>query len=292
MQDKPTDNSEVAPDETVVDEAAAPVPDQRLRAAREARGISVDEVAHDLHLDREVILSLEAADYAVLGASVFVRGYMRSYAHLLGLPEEEIVAAIAVADPDPEEFRTMSTRTEVKPGASMINFVLWVLLAIVVLAGVVYLLVGDDKGPVSEIDKGEFVAPTTPAAIDSTVIENIAPEEMLESEAVVIEPETAVDEPAELVVEMPLLVQLKLTFSEECWVEVSDAHNRLLYGLEKPGTSVNVEGVPPFRVFLGNVNSVTLELGGEVFDVPRSSQRGNDTARFVISAADVPGATQ
>jgi cytoskeleton protein RodZ len=292
MQDKSTDNSEAGPEGTVVDETAALEPDQRLRAAREARGISVDEVAHDLHLDREIILSLEAADYAVLGAPVFVRGYLRSYAHLLGLPEDEIVAGVAVPDPGPEEFRTMSTRTEVKQGASMVNFVLWVLLAIVVLAGVVYLLVGDDKRPVSEIDKGEFVAPATTSAIDATVVEDIAAEEMLATGAAVIEPEVAVDEPAELVVEMPLLVQLKLTFTEECWVEVSDAHNRLLYGLEKPGTSVNVEGVPPFRLFLGNVNSVTLELGGEVFDVPRSSQRGNNTARFVISAAEVPGATQ
>lgn len=292
MQDKSTDNSEAGPDETMVDEAAALEPYQRLRAAREARGISVDEVAHDLHLDREIILSLEAPDYTVLGAPVFVRGYLRSYAHLLGLPEDEIVAGIAVSDPGPEEFRTMSMHTEVKPGASMINFVLWVLLAIVVLTGVVYLLVGDDKGPVSEIDKGEFVAPTIPSAIDSTVIENIEPEEMPEAEAEVFEPDVAVDESAGTVIEMPLLVQLKLTFTEECWVEVSDAHNRLLYGLEKPGTSVNVEGVPPFRLFLGNVNSVTLELGGEVFDVPRSSQLGNDTARFVISAADVPGATQ
>ncbi|TDJ42247.1 MAG: helix-turn-helix domain-containing protein, partial [Gammaproteobacteria bacterium] len=62
-----------------------------LRNAREALGITIDEVAHELHLSREVVLSLEAGDYETLGPPVFVRGHLRSYARLVELPEEAVV---------------------------------------------------------------------------------------------------------------------------------------------------------------------------------------------------------
>ena len=113
------------PDETPEEEgnAAAEPADRRLRAAREERGLSVDEVAHDLHLDRNIILALESADYEGLGAPVFVRGYLRSYARLLELPEEDIVAAFDAPEIEPDEFRTRSMHTEVKPGANLVNFI-------------------------------------------------------------------------------------------------------------------------------------------------------------------------
>ena len=279
-------------DDAGTDDASAIDPSERLRAAREALGISIDEVAHDLHLDHKVIVALESADYDALGAPVFVRGYMRSYARRLNLPEDDVVSGFVVTETEPEEFRTLSAHTIVKPGASMANFMLWVMLVIVVLAGLAYLLIGDEKQPAGEIDKGEFVAPVTPPAeVESEVVAGPAGT-LSADEPEVTEPVQTEPEPAEPVVEEPLPVQLTLSFAKECWVEVSDAQNRLLYGLEKPDTSVTVEGEPPFRLFLGDVKAVTLELGGEEFKVPRAALSGNNTARFTINAADVPEAKQ
>jgi cytoskeleton protein RodZ len=291
-------------DASAADDASAVGPGTRLRAAREALGASVDEVAHDLHLERDVILSLESEDYESLGAPVFVRGYMRSYARLMNLPEDEVVVAVEAQEPEPEEFRTLSARTEVKPGASMTNFVLWMLLAIVALAGVVYLLLGDEQAPVSATDKGEFVAPAPvaapvvpePPAQDEVVAETVSSEESAESEsefevteaAAVPKPEP---EPKPVVVE-PVLVQLTLSFAQECWVEISDTQNRLLYGLEKPDTTVTIEGQPPFRLFIGNVQGFSMKLNGKDFTVPRASRFGNNTARFTINEDDVPEANE
>lgn len=274
------------------DEPVVAGPDARLRAARETQGISVDDVAHDLHLDREVIVALESADYGVLGAPVFIRGYLRSYARLMGLPEEDIVAGFVVDEPQPEEFRTLSAQSVVKPGASLANFVLWVLLAIVILAGLAYLMIGDEKEPAGEVDKGEFIAPpVSPEKAESDLAE-VEAESLSVTEPDVAELAIVVEQPPEPVIAEPLLVKLTLSFSEECWVEVSDTQNRLIYGLEKPETSVTVEGEPPFRLFLGNVQAVKLELGGEAFTVPRGARSGNNTARFTINSTDVPEAKQ
>ena len=64
----------------------------RLSAAREQRGLTEAAVAKRLRLDESVIRALEADDSGKLPASIFVQGYLRSYARLLGLPEDELVS--------------------------------------------------------------------------------------------------------------------------------------------------------------------------------------------------------
>ena len=262
------------------EEAATASVGQRLRAAREAAGRTVDEIAHELHLDRTVIIALESDDFEILGAAVFIKGYLRSYARLLGLPENDIADALAVSEPEPEEFRTLSARTELKTGANLVNFVLWVALALAALICAAYLLLPDDEPLVEEIDKGEFVLPEVVAPEPEPRADELqaVPEPIAEPEA---EPQPVEPE--------PVMVQLGLSFSEECWVEVSDARKRLIYGLEKPGTSTLVEGVPPFKLYLGNINAEDLRENDEVYNVP-GRRSGRKTARFVIEAEDLPGA--
>ena len=63
----------------------------RLVAAREARKLGIEKVAADLRLDVAVIRALENDDHAALPAPIFVQGYLRSYARLVGLPGQELV---------------------------------------------------------------------------------------------------------------------------------------------------------------------------------------------------------
>lgn len=63
----------------------------RLVAARNRRQLTQESVARQLRLDIAVINALENDDTRVLPAPIFVQGYLRSYARLLGLPEDELV---------------------------------------------------------------------------------------------------------------------------------------------------------------------------------------------------------
>ncbi len=65
----------------------------RLRQAREAAGISVEEAASDLRLSRALLRSLEADEFERLPPPIFTRGYLRNYAQLVGLDSEPLVAA-------------------------------------------------------------------------------------------------------------------------------------------------------------------------------------------------------
>ncbi len=64
----------------------------RLKAERERRGLSSQKAADELHLDGWVIDALEAENFDRIGPSVYVKGHLRRYAALLGLPPEEIMA--------------------------------------------------------------------------------------------------------------------------------------------------------------------------------------------------------
>lgn len=74
-------------------EAAAPAEAKslggRLRAAREARGWNVGDVVAELRIPARIIERLENDDYAGFNDAVFLRGYLKSYARLVGVPVDE-----------------------------------------------------------------------------------------------------------------------------------------------------------------------------------------------------------
>jgi cytoskeletal protein RodZ len=60
-----------------------------LREARERRSISLADVARKTKLSRSSLEMLEAGEIDSLPGEVFVRGFIRSYARSVGLPESE-----------------------------------------------------------------------------------------------------------------------------------------------------------------------------------------------------------
>ena len=78
--------------------------------------------------------------------------------------------------------------------------------------------------------------------------------------------------------------RLVLRFTADSWVEVRDASgNRLVYQLGRAGRQRAVTGRPPFDIFLGFADGVSLELNGETVIVPASARLGR-TASFRVPA--------
>jgi cytoskeleton protein RodZ len=110
-------------------------PGARLRAAREARGLSIEEVAERLRLNAALVLAMEQDRLALLGAPVFARGHLRNYAALVGAPEQEIMAACDVDDvPQPSFLPALDLKSRSRSQARWAWPVAAVLLAIAVVA--------------------------------------------------------------------------------------------------------------------------------------------------------------
>ncbi|PJD93860.1 MAG: DNA-binding protein [Legionella sp.] len=67
-------------------------PGAQLAAQRVLRDYSQEYVAGKLHLRVRIIELLEADDYGNMPQPVFIKGYLRAYAKLLGIPSDPLLA--------------------------------------------------------------------------------------------------------------------------------------------------------------------------------------------------------
>jgi cytoskeleton protein RodZ len=79
---------------------AVPGLGERLRNARLAQDMDVSKLASRIHLTVDVVKSLESDDFSDMPARVFVRGYVRNYARVVGLPPDSVLAQFDRQWPD------------------------------------------------------------------------------------------------------------------------------------------------------------------------------------------------
>jgi cytoskeleton protein RodZ len=105
----------------------------RLRAARNQCNLQIEEVAQKLHLHPRIITAIENDDPTALPEPIFVQGYLRSYARLLGLPADEMVRRYCAQGPNPPPLSAIGPRRKAPllplPSARLMRNLILVLLA-------------------------------------------------------------------------------------------------------------------------------------------------------------------
>lgn len=77
-----------------------------LRREREMRGVTLAEISESTKISKRWLQALEDEDFKNLPGGVFNRGFVRAYAHFLGINEEEAVADYIAASgeqPPPDD---------------------------------------------------------------------------------------------------------------------------------------------------------------------------------------------
>lgn len=276
-------------------------PGLRLRQAREAMGLSTAQVAERLKLRTALVEAIEREDLAALGAPVFARGYIGSYAGLVGLPCDLVDQLLpreqaAVAAPP---LRT--SHTGIPHGRYMLDryarrFV-YVALTASIVVPVVLLTTGDrltdpatllapldvplsDAAPASDVNvaresrRAEEMGPPAPG--EHAVMASLTP---FYSQPRAAAPAPSV-EPAPVSVAAKGLV---LEFTGDSWVEViGNDGTRLTHELLRAGTQREFDQSRVSRVLLGNAAAVTVRLNGSEVDI-EPFRRAN-VARFTVSS--------
>ena len=98
-----------------VAEFFSPGPGERLRAARLSMGYDLAKIASELHLTTNVVKALEADDFQNVGARVFVRGYLRNYARVVGMPVESVLRQFDEKWPDDGASHSMVRESPTLP---------------------------------------------------------------------------------------------------------------------------------------------------------------------------------
>jgi len=100
-------------------------PGRHLRQARQARGLQPEQIAAALHLHSRQIAALEREDYDALPGPVFVVGYLRNYARLLGLEGQPLIDAYRASHPEALPPPSVRPAAPVRTGSGHV----WVRLA-------------------------------------------------------------------------------------------------------------------------------------------------------------------
>ena len=109
----------------------------RLAAARHACELDVRVVADELKLDVGIVEALEHDDKAALPAAIFVKGYLRNYARLVGLPEDEMLRDYAESTGELPPLTVVRVKGKTPffqlPSARLLRNIILVLLAVILL---------------------------------------------------------------------------------------------------------------------------------------------------------------
>ena len=293
-------------------------PGRRLREARTAARLSQDDVAVRLRLDRRVVDALERDDHRSLPEPTFVRGYLRSYARLLGLPAGPIVEAYdREGHTPPGLVADLSRRQEVRSSDAPVRLMTCVVVAALVTLGVLWWRYERTPEPVP-LDQAGTTPPTALAAPAVTGPAAAPPSAPAASPAVTGTPPppaaavpavaagtaptppagtgaaapatppgaSAASAAAEPLPTAPAVPEggpnrLVLRFKHDSWVEVYErGGKRLYFNQAKGGQVLSLSGTPPFRVILGYARDAQVEYNGALFDHAPFTSR--DIARFTV----------
>jgi cytoskeleton protein RodZ len=286
-------------------------PGEQLRSARERAGWSVQQVAADLCLPVERLAALEEDRHASFGGAVFVRGYLRRAAAILGISQHEIIAAYECCQGAARPADVLPSLPPGKlPARGMPAWAgpLFAMATIAVAGAGTWWALGPSHEPDREVasrsaDESpwtlEFTAPEPEAIVQSQeTVEpppvQTAPMALSPAEGQVagtvaeslaaggLAPAFRLAEPLESTVAPPGTVELRFEFTEDCWLEVDDAEDRrLAYRLYRAGEVTRLRGVAPVSVFLGNVEGVRLSVDGAALAL-RPASRRDGTARLSV----------
>ena len=248
----------------------------RLRDARLAAGVSIDDVATRLRMPARVVQSLEAEDWSRLGAPVFVRGQVRSYSRLLGLTTAPMMAALTVEPVEPTKLvsRTHTPKAQgwaEQIGRRLVYIVLTLSLAIPAwvatrqhLNGTPATIAALDAPIIATDVHGKPVTPAAPAT-PRTVVASMAPM------GVAAPPEPAPS------------ADIVLRANGKSWLEVIARDGSVL---EKTMLNDGVEKRYPIdqvqRLTIGNAAAVQLQAGGQPLNVMEHARA--NVARFAVSS--------
>ena len=278
-------------------------PGAALAQARADLHLSHEEVAAKLHLAARQIQALEQDDYTNLPGATYVRGYLKSYALLLGLapgPVLDAHARLAVV-PTPPSLSSIAPQKEITSRHHQVRFVTYVVAFIVIGLAAAWwqgrdtrppnpLLVARDADPAV---LAPDAVPTTDEPLQTAKPADEAP--LAAASGTPATPQTPVAlVPLPVAAPTPVVpaplpagprVNLVFRAEQDSWADIRDARQvKLLYETVPAGRTVTLEGVAPVSIFLGNAAGVRLDYNGQTVDIER--HRRGMMARFTLGTGE------
>jgi cytoskeleton protein RodZ len=227
-----------------------------LASARKSQNRTVEEIAAELNLSVTQIKTIELDQSEGLPEPTYVRGYIRSYAKLLGMDPEEVLKNYLN-----QNWQKSSSLEDLPKGYGNAEHresrgffsATKVIMLLVLAASIGFLWYTDMLGDL--------------IGRDSTVTSQGLPLEVSSSDPVSTAPEE-IEVPNDGASDLIAKNELVLNFAQTSWVDIRDADdNRLAYKSYAEGEELSVSSAGPMSVFIGNAEGVSALYNGSEFDI-------------------------
>jgi len=285
----------------------------RLRAAREARGYTIESCGQALRLPTRLLRQLEAGEYGGIDYQVYLAGYLTKYGTHLGVDEAEIQAELARHTPrQPDLVVTGGVSHSRYLFERYLTAATYVVLTAVIVVPMVWLGVRGtldrDMARLSPLDASPVAQQDAPASASTSATANVVASNAAPAPAA--EPRT--DEQQPLLASMamfppldhsanktPLATaaaapeassgqgghSLSLNLPSASWVEVTAADgSRLEYGILPAGTQKSYRSDGPLDVRIGNAAAAQVSVDGQPVEL--DGFRRANVARFRVDIRD------
>lgn len=284
MTDNNTNTPVVTP-ELNNNTSSLPSPGAVLRLNRENSSLSQEDVSIALNVTVSKVKNLEADEFEKMHSEPFTRGYLRSYAKLLKIDGESLIACyeqyVGVCSTTTAQTDDKHLKDETDNGKGLGKVLL---IAVLLFAAAWFLLEGLDSSSVSP-DKAVVLE-----AVDDQVerLDEFVSDEVVND--IINTDNAAVTEATEVAVQVEtaapyakVLDKLTFIFTDECWVEVTDSSDDVLFAdVKQSGEILELQGVAPFNVILGNAGAVELTINDEPVD--SQPKGGRKTMKFTVQS--------
>ena len=250
-------------------------PGDQLQAARITQGLSIEDVATRMHLSLGILQSIEANNFDDITAPIFVKGYLRAYARLVSLDEDDMIQRYIefYSNEDPPINTTSQMAPEISAQDARIKWTTYlVIIVLIALLSAWWWNKTQNKPEAVSLDAEQ------PAA--DVIIEPIAVEPVLEVES----NNTIEISGTDIVTAEVVPVELEPP-EEESSNAISEAEPQII--VEVNATETNTVE-PEVAIESASIEEIVTEnsvqTATQAFDVNREAPVGSDLLSIVVNA--------
>ena len=247
-----------------------------LRQARERAGLTLQEVGSQLKMPVRVVQALEEENWQVLGAPVFLRGQLRSYAKLLRVDIEPYLERVDLQGVRPAE---LVSRSHTPRYQRVLESVARRAVYVVITAAIAVPVWVATQSHLKESSQ-------TTASLDVVPASAVSAGQSAGADK--SSPSVAGVQAAPYVASLTPLPRnggngLSLRMTGDSWVQIdAPGGANLEHGLLKAGEERSFRSGEVGRVVLGNAAAVEVQQGGSTVDL--TPYKRANIARFAVSS--------
>ncbi|HHR5900326.1 TPA: cytoskeleton protein RodZ [Providencia alcalifaciens] len=300
---------------------------QLLSRAREHMGLTQEAVAERLCLKVSTVKEIEQDIHPAGVEPTFLRGYIRLYARMVGIPENDINSLlksdVPAQTPNVSPMQSYSLGKKRKKREGWLMKLTWLIVIILIaMIGIWWwqdhnaqqkdLLTMANQNDLVLTQQDTSSEPVSNITVDAPLANNNSAEQA-EPAPVLTDAQTTstntetdgvktiplpnapqtipsvdrVQADATQTADMPAVTSngLTLNFSGQCWLEIRDANNKVLFsGMKNSGDKLELDGAQPYRLNIGAPANVTVQFQGKDVDLSRFI-KAKRSAKFKLPEA-------